>query len=334
MKRLILLLILFVNLQIVITHEDMKLFSYSTASAQHMTREAGDNCHDDEIGWYFTTLPCEGVIVDAYVCGYCGKGFGDDKQARDLHEKECMERPIQCPFCGTYILFWELSSHALMCPVLNESSGSENTSSGGSNGGGGSSGGNCSGGSSGGAGSNSSISYAWLAGTYHFPKDYYVAKPVPRVFPHQKGINDCSTTSFALLQLIDDPMMISSDEEFEKIRTYFENIVNTITGREISDEGLYPEEYKEMCKMLNYTNVPSVNLITHFKNGGEPVLGAYRGKSIVTDKPIGHQVVVIGYKKDNPKMLLCMDPWDPYSNPYHWQDMKDFYTDRFYYKKK
>lgn len=37
MKRLILLLILFVNLQIVITHEDTRLFSYSTASAQHMT---------------------------------------------------------------------------------------------------------------------------------------------------------------------------------------------------------------------------------------------------------------------------------------------------------
>ena len=331
MKRLILLLILFVNLQIVITHEDMQLFSYSTASAQHMTREAGDNCHDDEIGWYHSPFTnCDDTFVDAYVCGYCGKGFGDNKSARDSHEKECIERPIQCPFCGTYILFWELSSHALMCPVSNESSGNENTSGGGSYDGGGSSGGN----SAGGTGSNSSILYAWLAGTYHFSKDCCVTKPVPRVFPYQKGINDCSTTSFALLQLIDDPMMISSDEEFEKRRTYFENIVNTITGREISDEGLYPEEYKEMCKMLNYTNVPSVNLITHFKNGGEPVLGVYRGKSIVTDKPIGHQVVVIGYKKDNPKMLLCMDPWDPYSNPYHWQDMKDFYTDRFYYKKK
>lgn len=42
MKRLILLLILFVNLQIVITHEEMKLFSYLTASAQHMTKEGND----------------------------------------------------------------------------------------------------------------------------------------------------------------------------------------------------------------------------------------------------------------------------------------------------
>ena len=65
MKRLILLLILFVNLQIVITHEDMKLFSYSTASAQHMTKEAGDNCQDpvDKLWYRFPFSDCEEVIV-------------------------------------------------------------------------------------------------------------------------------------------------------------------------------------------------------------------------------------------------------------------------------
>ena len=83
MKRLILLLILFVNLQIVITHEDMRLFSYSTASAQHMTKEAGDNCQDpiDHLWYRFPFSDCEEVIVTPYgiliECPLCHKQFTD-----------------------------------------------------------------------------------------------------------------------------------------------------------------------------------------------------------------------------------------------------------------
>ena len=83
MKRLILLLILFVNLQIVITHEDMRLFSYSTASAQHMTKEAGDNCQDpiDHLWYRFPFSDCEEVIVTPdgiqIECPYCHEQFTD-----------------------------------------------------------------------------------------------------------------------------------------------------------------------------------------------------------------------------------------------------------------
>lgn len=83
MKRLILLLILFVNLQIVITHEDMQLFSYSTASAQHMTKEAGDNCQDpiDHLWYRFPFSDCEEVIVTPdgiqIECPYCHEQFTD-----------------------------------------------------------------------------------------------------------------------------------------------------------------------------------------------------------------------------------------------------------------
>ena len=89
MKRLILLLILFVNLQIVITHEDMRIFSYLTASAQHMTKEGNDNCYLEGFGWYYCPVPdCE-LDVIAYHCRYCGEAFDTDKQARDRHEEEC-----------------------------------------------------------------------------------------------------------------------------------------------------------------------------------------------------------------------------------------------------
>lgn len=121
MKRLILLLILFVNLQIVITHEDMKLFSYSTASAQHMTKEAGDNCQDpiDHLWYRFPFSDCEEVIVTPY--GIL----------------------IECPLCHKQFTdFDSFVSHN--CPKNNmsgdengQSGGSSNYSSGGSSGGGG-----------------------------------------------------------------------------------------------------------------------------------------------------------------------------------------------------
>lgn len=73
MKRLILLLILFVNLQIVITHEDMRIFSYLTASVQHMTKEGNDNCYLEGFGWYYCPVPdCE-VDVIAYIVDIVGR---------------------------------------------------------------------------------------------------------------------------------------------------------------------------------------------------------------------------------------------------------------------
>ena len=119
MKRLILLLILFVNLQIVITHEDMKLFSYSTASAQHMTKEGNDNCYLEGYGWYYTPLPCEGAEVVAYHCRYCGEAFDTDKQARDRHEEECGLVQEKCTCCGQTVCRKDMMDHFdNFCPFL------------------------------------------------------------------------------------------------------------------------------------------------------------------------------------------------------------------------
>ena len=144
MKRLILLLILFVNLQIVITHEDMKLFSYSTASAQHMTKEAGDNCQDpvDKLWYRFPFSDCEEVIVTP-----------DGIQ-------------IECPYCHEQFTdFDSFVSHN--CPKNNmsgdengQSGGSSSSGSSGSSGGGGGNGGSgsgCGGGNGGASGSMSDI---------------------------------------------------------------------------------------------------------------------------------------------------------------------------------
>lgn len=170
MKRLILLLILFVNLQIVITHEDMQLFSYSTISAQHMTQEGNDNCYLEGYGWYYTTLPCEGAEVVAYNCRYCGEAFGDDELARNTHEYECGRTSVNCPVCGQSVCKKDMMDHYdNFCPSLQsylsdlgfnsleDMINSMNSSGGDSSGGGFSSGGNgSSGGGSSYGGSNGS----------------------------------------------------------------------------------------------------------------------------------------------------------------------------------
>lgn len=123
MKRLILLLILFVNLQMVITHEDMRLFSYSTISAQHMTKEAGDNCYDEyDHLWYHVDVAfdCNDYGTVSTPCRYCLKEFGSDEQAiseRDRHEYECGRTLVGCIFCGAMVQRKEMEVHyAFSCP--------------------------------------------------------------------------------------------------------------------------------------------------------------------------------------------------------------------------
>ena len=88
MKRLLFILLLFVNLQIVIKSDYVGLeLKCTTADAQSMTMEIAYDC---ELDWYFTqhVSVCE-VVIERYVCNYCGQFFGKDKAAHDEHEKNC-----------------------------------------------------------------------------------------------------------------------------------------------------------------------------------------------------------------------------------------------------
>ncbi len=125
MKRLILLLILFVNLQIVITHEDMQLFSYSTASAQHMTKEAGDNCQDPDTHlWYHVDVSdCDDSGIVSTPCRYCWMEFGTDEQAigaRNAHELACGLTIVECKYCHARVRRMDMEFHyGSSCPYWN-----------------------------------------------------------------------------------------------------------------------------------------------------------------------------------------------------------------------
>lgn len=81
MKRFLFLLAFSLNLQIIVTYNEIKIVSPSRSYAQHMTREAGDNCYDEEYKiWYHSPLSdCGDPVVtpngNYFQCPYCHKQF-------------------------------------------------------------------------------------------------------------------------------------------------------------------------------------------------------------------------------------------------------------------
>ena len=57
--------------------EGLTLSSFTSVYAQHMTREAGNNCFDAEIGWYSSPFSdCSDVVITpSCQCQYCGTYF-------------------------------------------------------------------------------------------------------------------------------------------------------------------------------------------------------------------------------------------------------------------
>lgn len=96
MKRLLFILLLFVNLQIVIKSDYVGLeLKCLTAEAQHLTKEAGDNCQETDGLWYYYAdlrlCRSEGAVVEGsytYKCTYCGAIFYDSFE-RDKHQSTC-----------------------------------------------------------------------------------------------------------------------------------------------------------------------------------------------------------------------------------------------------
>lgn len=98
MKRLLLFLLFMVNLQIVIQKDGVAMSLFSETYAQHMDLEGGNyDCLDEEIGWYRSLIPCDGLIVtpdETYAeCSWCHQEFSTS-EIWD-HEYVCPERERQ-----------------------------------------------------------------------------------------------------------------------------------------------------------------------------------------------------------------------------------------------
>ena len=117
MKKILFILLLFVNLQCVI-HQDggIELRSFTTAEAQHHTREADDNCWLPEIGWYHSDLPNCGIVeVTEYCCEFCTEHFNNPSD-RDEHQSSCSSSPHECYKCFSHFDSEEkLAQHEATC---------------------------------------------------------------------------------------------------------------------------------------------------------------------------------------------------------------------------
>lgn len=91
MKRIILLLLLTANLQVVIRHKSIEINTGSAALAQRMYREANDNCKINGY-WYQVADLCDGDEQSSLRCEYCGLYF-NSVQARTTHQARCPHRP-------------------------------------------------------------------------------------------------------------------------------------------------------------------------------------------------------------------------------------------------
>ena len=93
MKRALICFLFVLNLHIMIDENFMFHISSSALMAQHMELEGGNyDCEDEEIGWYLSLIPCDGLIVtpdETYSeCSWCHQKFSTS---------EIMDHEYMCP---------------------------------------------------------------------------------------------------------------------------------------------------------------------------------------------------------------------------------------------
>jgi hypothetical protein len=95
MKKILLLLLLFANLQMIIKNQGLSLCPLSTALAQQMTEEGLYQCYDEEADEYYyssfseCTVTCDTTV---YTCAFCEKTFSTPEECTQ-HEEVCPQKP-------------------------------------------------------------------------------------------------------------------------------------------------------------------------------------------------------------------------------------------------
>lgn len=92
MKRYLLLLLLAANLQPAVRDKGIELRVSSTVTAQHMYREASDNCLRNNM-WYRVSGVCDAPGGESPLrCEYCGLYY-PSTSARNTHQQSCSYAP-------------------------------------------------------------------------------------------------------------------------------------------------------------------------------------------------------------------------------------------------
>lgn len=302
-------MILFVNLQIVINEGKGVVSSFSNAYAQHMTREADDNCYLAGFGWYHSPFSeCEEPIVDGYNCSYCNSLFSSS-ETRDAHEEVCPQRPHECEYCHEMIS-GSMASHEVICPAKNDPNyDSENMNGPG-------------GGSGGGTGDDSEVSSEFYHGdnntkkiimkngkpvVVHVPvyNEILFKEDILADFVKQDTRFDCSIACLSIAYALQRDMEVKETiKVMDEIHWAFED---QFDKNVIFAKGMNDMEIRALMSYmgLSYTDI-NVSEISSVIDNGELVIGA-----IHNDKYYCHEVVIVGYYNDpgNIYYYQCMDPY-------------------------
>ena len=84
-------MILFANIQLAFINEQWSLVIGTEVMAQHMYKEAGDNCQKGN-KWYMVSELCEGADESSHTYQYCGLYFTLERD-RNTHQRICKFRP-------------------------------------------------------------------------------------------------------------------------------------------------------------------------------------------------------------------------------------------------
>ena len=104
MKKLFVLMLLFVNVQLSFVDKSCEFHFGTNVQAQHMYKEYGDNCYIN--GQYWDVGPfaeCDSIDKDMYQCSFCKQWFKEYEEMAQ-HTTTCNEKhetDYACGYCNS-----------------------------------------------------------------------------------------------------------------------------------------------------------------------------------------------------------------------------------------
>ena len=276
-----------VNLQVVIRCNYIGMDCGLTASAQHMTREAGDNCFDEEVGlWYYVSNLSwchNGPEIWGYPCQYCHQA-NDSEVDRKYHEWCCPYNPEnQAPYWNGdfWTNYWE------------DSGSSSATGTSYNAGGGGTQGTYNTGGSSletsniKGSRTNTDSYFKLYLTSEKYPSnfhDYVLCRYLP-VNVHKQENNECLLNCIAFAYILQGA--ITTEQMYQDLITCLRNQYFNFSGNNVYDMDTDVSAQLDLCLMANMRNYEPYKipqLLTPTKDNGDIKYGVPIVAFVITGK--------------------------------------------------
>lgn len=263
---------------------------WSTLSAQQMGNEIAYYCHDDEIGWYNSPIPCdEEVCHQACIIGDCP--WEGDCDAYDFH--------VQVDHSDT--------------DDQQDNNNQDNSNDSSNNGGGGGSGGSSGSGSGNGGNGNTNNQY-YTSRT----NDVLLKKNMKIQWNKQQKKYDCFPTAMGYAA------ELTGNWESTAAASWFKQIYYNLYNVFLDDYGVLPSNIDNYLKQIfEYDIIEGGESIRKAINSQCPVLATIKKGNMP------HEVLIVGYNIviSNTVVYICIDPG---TGQYEDHTYSDFMTGNYH----